>query len=115
MAKYIMPLSEREVHITWDEESKTAKIFTTSPAMIRKLDKMVDRCPEAYSRIREEDWSGNRACFYQVPAKLISFRTPAAPRQMSDEQRRAASERFAAYHLRRREQNQTIVNGGEQA
>lgn len=91
MAKYNMLPSERETHITWSAEDKTAHIFTADPIYIRKLDKMVQQHPDQYKLVKEEDWLGNRCCFYHVPAKYISFR---GPRPLSEEQRAIATERL---------------------
>ena len=94
MTKRFLNYDERETHITWTFDDQTASIYTIDPSVIRKLDKMVARCPECYKLDHEDDWKGNRACYYKVPSKLISFRTPSVPRQLTDEQRQAAAERL---------------------
>ena len=91
--KYNMPHCEKETHITWNAEDKTARISTCDPASIRKLDKLVKECPEEYSLVSEQDWLGNRSCTYKVSAKLISFRKPNT-RVVSEENRRLAAERM---------------------
>lgn len=102
MAKYNMLPSERETHITWSAEDKTAHIFTADPIYIRKLDKMVQQHPDQYKLIKEEDWLGNRCCFYHVPAKYISFRGPIT-RTLTEDQKAAARERLQKMHAARKQ------------
>lgn len=89
MTRKIVDYSERETHITWNDATKVASIFTIDPKSIRKLDKLVAQCSDTYKLKREEDWHGNRACFYEAPSKLISFGKPRKPRVLSEEQRKA--------------------------
>lgn len=93
MAAYTLRPEEKEVHITWSVADKTARIFTSDPVTLRKLDALVEACPDSYRILKEEDWNGNRTATYCVSSKLISFRKP---RTFSDEQRKAAAERMIA-------------------
>lgn len=95
--KYNMLPCEKETHISWDAENRIAKIFTCDPLYLRKLDKLVQECPDEYSIISEKDWLGNRTCTYAVSAKLISFRKPSS-RVMSEEHRLQAAERLRNLH-----------------
>lgn len=82
---------EMETHITWNAEEKIASVYTCDPATIRKLDKLVSTCPEAY-KCR---WAGENptAKKYNVPARYIRFGKPAS------EARIAAGKRIAAARL----------------
>ena len=100
MTKRTLENSERETHISWDDATRVANIFTIDPKSIRKLDKLVAQYPDTYKLEREEDWHGNRACFYKVPAKLIAFRKPVAARTLTEEQRKAAAKRLAQIRQR---------------
>lgn len=90
---YRYKLFEMETSILWDEEDRTAHIYTASPSTMRKLDKMCAAHPDLYKCVWVED--GDTAKKYEVPAKYISFRGKV---QMTDEQRAAAGERMKAYH-----------------
>lgn len=102
--KYNMSPCEKETHISWDAENKTAKIFTCDPLYIRKLDKLVQECPGEYVIKSDQDWLGNRACTYEVSAKLITFRKPST-RIVSEEHRLQAANRMR--NLRRKSSQDT--------
>lgn len=67
-----MILDERKTEISWDAESKIAKIWTNDPAMIKRLDVLCEHHSGAYQC---KDKLGQSAT-YTVPAKLICFRFP---------------------------------------
>lgn len=94
MQKYNMPLCEKETHIHFNAESKITSVETFDPTYIRKLDKLVGECPECYRLVSKEDYLGNTRARYEITdKKLLSFRKP-VERTMTDEQRKAASERM---------------------
>lgn len=96
-AEKFAPLSseEQETVISWDRADRTARIYTTDRRYIGKLDKLYDRV-RVY---RNAD--GITAVEYEVPEKLISFRSGVTSRVWTEEERRAASERMKK---RRKEQ-----------
>lgn len=95
MHKYNMPLCEKETHIWFDAESNTASVETYDPVYIRKLDKMVESCPECYEVVAKDTHLGNPWAKYRISEKkLLSFRKPAAVREYTDEQREAMRERM---------------------
>lgn len=74
-----MTRAEQETQINWSADDNVVHVFTANPVVIRKFDKLVQKHPEVYSLVREEDWKGNRTCFYRIAdAKYISFRGPVA-------------------------------------
>jgi len=77
---------EQETTIVWDEQERIAHIYSSSPITIRKLDKLVQSNPEAYSCVWTEP--GGTAKKYTVSYKLIKFRKP-----LSEEQLEAAKTR----------------------
>ena len=87
---YKLSKNEIETHIRWDAEEKVAHIFTCDPIYIRKLDKLCQSCSE-YKVVRRESNPDSDSVFYEVPAKLISFRTP-VKRVMSEEHREKVRE-----------------------
>ena len=84
--------AEQETSIVWDEEQKVARIYTASPATMRKLDKLCEACPDEYKQTWTETDKNGRvtAAKYQVPAKLVRFAKPAS------EARKEAGRRIAA-------------------
>lgn len=91
------PLSseEQETVITWDRADRKARIYTSDRRYITKLDKLYDR-----ARVYRNA-GGITAVEYEIPEKLISFRSGVTSRVWTEEERRAASERMKK---RRKEQ-----------
>ena len=92
--------AEQETSIVWDEEQKIANIYTASPVTMRKLDKLCDEFPAYYRRTWIEDDKEGRitAAKYETTCKLIRF---GKPREVTNEQREAARERFAKFRAER--------------
>lgn len=92
MVKSSITRRETETHITWDAEQKQATVYTCDPATMRKLDKLVRECPEAYRCI----WEGENptARKYTFPARYVRFGKPAT------EARIAAGKRVSAARLK---------------
>ena len=67
---------EMETHITWNAEEKLATVYTCDPATIRKLDKLVSTCPEAYRCTWEAE--NPTAKKYTLPARYVRFGKPAS-------------------------------------
>jgi len=90
--------AEQETSIVWDEEQKVTRIYTASPATMRKLDKLCEACPDEYGRTwTETDKSGKvTAAKYEVAAKFIKFAKPAS------EARKEAGRRAVAAMLKKR-------------
>lgn len=63
---------EQETIINSNNAEKMAEIYTADPVMIRKLDKLVEKYPNAYKVIKQDDSSKT----YQCPKKLIRFGAP---------------------------------------
>lgn len=83
---------ERETIINYNQEGKTANVFTHHPALIRKLDKLCEDFPDNFKCDSREDHFGVPCGDYSVPKQYVTIR---APRIMSDEQKAAIRERFA--------------------
>lgn len=96
-AEKFAPLSseEQETVISWDRADRTARIYTTDRRYIGKLDKLYER------KQIHRNADGITAVEYEVPEKLISFRSGVTSRVWTEEERRAASERMKK---RRKEQ-----------
>ena len=63
---------EQETIINSNNAEKMAEVYTADPVMIRKLDKMVEKYPNTYKVIKQDDESKT----YQFPKKLIRFGAP---------------------------------------
>lgn len=84
---YKLTRYEMETTVNYNAEEKTAILYTRDKAVMRKLDKLVEKCPETYKCIRETSIDKT----YEFPKRLLSFRTP---RVLTDEQREKIRERF---------------------
>ena len=63
---------EQETIINSNNAEKMAEVYTADPVMIRKLDKMVEKYPNTYKVVKQDDESKT----YQFPKKLIRFGAP---------------------------------------
>ena len=88
-----LALSERETIINYNSAERQAELYTRDRAVMHKLDKLVEECPEAYSlkehqTDRGETWSKT---YIISNKKYITFRKPV---KMTEEQKAALVERF---------------------
>jgi hypothetical protein len=83
---------ERETAINFTDEDDNAMVYTCNRAMTNHMDKLVEKFPDMFKLKRliydDEEVCGKE---YICPKNLISIRSP---RQISDEQRQALSERM---------------------
>lgn len=92
-SNYSLPISEQECVISFMRDEDFAIVYASDSTMITKLDKLCKNSPEYYSLIEETKY-GNK---YKIADKsLISLRQK--KREMSDEMKEAASERFKQLH-----------------
>lgn len=83
-----LPAAEQECVITIDRDTRRARIYASDTRYINKLDKM-------YERVRvHRNCDGITAVEYEVPEKLISFRSGVVKMNLTDEQRRKIGERL---------------------
>lgn len=81
---------EQETIIHYNEEEKTASVYTMNTSLTNKLAKLAEEYPDECMRtVTQQDGEG---VTYIVPKKWVKVRPP---RKMSEEQRIAASERLA--------------------
>ena len=90
---YSIPASEQETVIVMLRSEDTASISTSDTTMKTKLDKLCDNNPDYYFLESDDGYYKNYIC---SDKSLISFR--AKKREMSDEAKAAASERFKELH-----------------
>lgn len=73
---------EQEVIITTCAAGNDVEVYASDPVYIRKLDKLCERHPECYTLKDENEYSKT----YKVSSKkLISFRAPREPVEVSEE------------------------------
>lgn len=89
----------RETAIHWLMTEPKATLSTSDPRTITKMKKLVKKFPETYQcysyKSNVDQRTGNYyTYFFEFDKKLVSFRGPQARKPMSDEQRKACSERF---------------------
>lgn len=80
---------EQETIVNANAEEKMAEVYTADPVMIRKLDKMVEKYPNQYKVIKEDDVSKT----YQFPKKLIRFGAPVT-KVYTEEEKQKLREQF---------------------
>ena len=84
---------ERETIIRFNEANPYASVYTFNPALIRKLDKLVEDRASEMTCIDAENINGVQARGYAVPKKWVKVN---ASRILSEEERARLSERGKA-------------------
>ena len=82
MTKY-----EQETIINFNAEERSATLYTRDPAVIRRIDTLVNDYPDTFRCIGETDIDKT----YEMPKSAVNYRKP---RRLSVEQREAARERL---------------------
>lgn len=81
---------EQEVIITTCAADDLVEVYVADPIYMRKLDKRVEQDPENYKVKSRNAYSVT----YTMPKKLLQFRLPVAPRELTEEQREELRERM---------------------
>lgn len=90
---YSLPISEQETTTNFMRDEDYAIVYTSDTTMMTKFDKLCKNSPEYYSVIEETKY-GKR---YKISDKtLVSYRQK--KKEMSEENKNAASERFKKLH-----------------
>lgn len=79
---------ETETVINFNDEEKTATVYSRQRHIIRKLDALCEKYPDDYKLIKRTEIDAT----YEMSKKLVNFRNP---RILSDEQKQAIVDRFA--------------------
>lgn len=87
---------EQETIINFNAEDKIATLYTRDPAVIRKVDSLVNDHPDTFKCIDETDIDKT----YEMPKSAITYRKP---RNISEANRKAASERMRQFNGSRKE------------
>lgn len=78
---------EQETIVNYNAGEQTATVYTRDKAVMRRLDALKDAYPDIYKLIGHTDIDKT----YEMPKSLINYRKPMS---ISDNQRKAASERM---------------------
>jgi len=97
---------EQETVITWSRGDKTAHIYTSDSVMMARLKKRQENNPEEYKNLKigklqsGEDVSVD----VDIPLNLLTIRKKTAEkREMTEEEKEKARERFALYRKKKQE------------
>ena len=90
---------EQEVIITTSAADELAEVYVADPIYMRKLNRLCERDPDNYKVKSRNEYSVT----YTMPKKLLGFRVPAAPRELTEEQRKILSERMKKIQAAQRE------------
>lgn len=86
---------EQEVTINFNLEEDVAVVDCRNPVWVRKMDKLLEQCPNEVRVIAETE-DGRT---YEVPKDFINVK-PKIKRNMSEEQRRILAERMRSIATR---------------
>ncbi len=81
---------EQEVHISFCADETTATLYTSYPAWIRKMDKLVEKNPQNFQCIAQTA-AGKT---YTMPRNFVSIRTKERTVTLTEEQKEQAIKRL---------------------
>lgn len=81
---------EQEVHISFCADEDVAKVYTSYPAWIRKMDRLVEKNPHCYQCVEVTEVGKT----YTMPRNFISLRSKERTVTLTEEQKRQATERL---------------------
>lgn len=90
-------ISEQETSVSFARNSDICTVYTSDSTVMTKLDKLVESDKSPHWKLKEEHRLINGELIgktYETNKRLISFRANITTREMSEEQKEAASERF---------------------
>ena len=82
-------ISEQETSVLFMRDESFAKVYTSDTTQITRFDKLCEKNPDMYCCISN---TGRGKIYLIADKRLVSFRSKI--REMSDEAREAASQRF---------------------
>lgn len=97
LSDYKLTKEEIETNINFCSADKDATIYTCSPVMIRRMDKLLEKFPQDVKLIAEDKYSKT----YTVPKGWVMKIRP--PRQLSEEQKEKLRENMLKIHSEKNE------------
>lgn len=92
-----LSISEQETSVSFTRDSDICIVYTSDSTIMTKLDKLAESEKAPYWKLKEEHRLLNGELIgktYETHKRLISFRSNVSSRELSEEQKEAASERF---------------------
>ena len=90
-------VSEQETSVSFSRDSDICTVYASDSTIMTKLDKLAESDKLPHWKLKEEHRLTNGELIgktYETHKRLISFRANISTREMSEEQKEAASERF---------------------
>lgn len=90
-------ISEQETSVNFSRDGDICTVYTSDSTVMTKLDKLVESDKSPHWKLKEEHRLHNGELIgktYETHKRLISFRSNITTREMTEEQKEAASERF---------------------
>lgn len=86
---------EMETIISFNEEEKTAHVYTFRKSIIKKLQNLAEERPEECKLVREENKDGQYSAEYTIPKKWVKINAGSInKRVLTEEQKQASRERL---------------------
>lgn len=98
-------MEEQETTIVYSRDGKIAHIYTSDNTALTKIEKLLNAEGSEWKVkqvVRNSDGTPNGYMF-ECPKNLVSLRAKKTAPKMTDEQKEAARQRFASYHLRKKQ------------
>lgn len=103
-------ISEQETTVSFTRDSDICTVYTSDRTVMIRLDKLVESDSSPYWKLKEEHKLYNGELIgktYETHKRLISFRSNITTRELSEEQKEAASERFKQMWKDKRENEES--------
>lgn len=103
-------IPEQETSVSFTRDSDICTVYTSDSTIMTKLDKLVESAKAPHWKLKEEHRLLNGELIgktYETHKRLISFRSNISTREMSEEQKEAASERFRKMWKNRQEKEES--------
>ena len=105
-------ISEQETSVSFTRDSDICTVYTSDSTVMTRLDKLAESDKSPHWKLKEEHRLQNGELVgktYETHKRLISFRSSITTREMSEEQKEAASERFKRMWKERQENKESEV------
>ncbi len=103
-------ISEQETTVSFTRDSDICTVYTSDRTIMTRLDKLAESDSSPYWKLKEEYKLHNGELIgktYETHKRLISFRSNITTRELSEEQKEAASERFKQMWKDKRENEES--------
>lgn len=95
-----LPIEEQETVINFSRDEERATVYTSDSTMITKLNKLISTEGTEWQldEIIKDKRGEEVARTYSCPKKLVSYRARSMTRELTEEERKAKSDRMKAMH-----------------